>query len=216
MWDPTRRDGAGQYGDNYGAEQNYIDEPPKPMPTVHTNVSSLNWMGDARSYVSTHTDDDYAQPKEFWEKYLKNLPESSAAPAHLPDGLKKELEKVPDLHWNTFSVAQKNFVYNVAADLYGAKDGRGMIWDTAFSQSRSMDTQAKTETDLFPEHFKAINKSLAVAVEKATRYISANQGFVAFTNTMTDRKTGPVPVPAPSVTHYDFPTPAKESEGTDA
>lgn len=126
------------YDDNYGDEPNYIVM--DPTKVVPTNVSSLGPTRQALRLVSTSTDDDLTkQPREFW-KYLGTAT-SAGTPVQLPTAQEESFTTIP------LSDAQRNFVYNVASDLYGAmepkdkdspemrsKDKEKTVWEIAFSK----------------------------------------------------------------------------------
>ena len=95
-YQPTKRDGAATFT-NYGDLPNYIPNTggPKIIKAAQYEDEARDaheeFVGRAVSFESATTADDLVQPREFWQ----NL-------ANRPDG-------------------QKNFVYNVAVDLYGAE-----------------------------------------------------------------------------------------------
>lgn len=92
-FNPTKRDGAANLF-NYGAQPNYIvsdfQRPIVKPAQYEQRAAHEEWIGTAVDFESQVTDEDFVQPREFWEV----------------------LGKQPG--------QQRNLVYNVAVDLSGA------------------------------------------------------------------------------------------------
>jgi catalase len=105
VYSPFQRDGFMNANENYGADPNYVGSALKHTPTKPTSYGANDssyvsggtgkhneWVnGVVSTYTSEVTDEDFVQPREFWEKVLAKQPG-----------------------------AQDNFVANVVAHLGGA------------------------------------------------------------------------------------------------
>lgn len=84
VYSPFQRDGFMNSTDNYGGDPNYVGSGLKPTPTKATpfgangssyasgnNAKHDEWVkGVVSTYASEVTDEDFVQPREFWEKVL--------------------------------------------------------------------------------------------------------------------------------------------------
>ncbi|KAL6401076.1 putative catalase protein [Ilyonectria robusta] len=79
VYNPYQRDGFMNATENYGADPNYVRSSLKPIKfegTVGANGNAAGghqqWVAGAiSSYTSELTDDDFAQPRAFWNLLAK-------------------------------------------------------------------------------------------------------------------------------------------------
>lgn len=77
VYQPYERDGAVSFQGNYGGDPNYVNSQIIPLLTnkipEEDNVHD-HWAGKVTAFSSEVTDDDFVQPRDFWNTVLAQQP----------------------------------------------------------------------------------------------------------------------------------------------
>jgi catalase len=77
VYQPYERDGAMSFKGNYGGDPNYVNSQVVPVSTKkipeEDNVHD-HWAGQVTAFSTEVTDDDFVQPRMFWQNVLARQP----------------------------------------------------------------------------------------------------------------------------------------------
>jgi catalase len=77
VYQPYERDGAMSFHGNYGGDPNYVNSEVVPVTTKkipEEDNAHDHWSGRVTAFSSEVSDDDFVQPREFWQKVLARQP----------------------------------------------------------------------------------------------------------------------------------------------
>lgn len=81
VYSPYQRDGAMNATSNYGGDPSYVGSSLRPVRfkgKVGANGYAIGgheeWVGQVCGFTTEVTDEDFVQPREFWEKVLAKEP----------------------------------------------------------------------------------------------------------------------------------------------
>jgi catalase len=104
-YNPTRRDGTGNIF-NYGSLPNYI--PSDFQPTIikaaqyEERASHEEWIGTVVDFETKVTDEDFVQPREFWEVLGRQKDQQKHLVYNVAENLSGAVQKVRFASYGTF------------------------------------------------------------------------------------------------------------------
>ncbi|OBR02638.1 Catalase [Colletotrichum higginsianum IMI 349063] len=125
---PYQRDGFMTFGDNYGADPNYVRSDLKPVNYVGSHGASgyaigghEDWVGHVCGFTSEVVDDDFAQARAFWEVLGKQPGEQEALVHNVAQHMGGAAPAVHEKAFGIFARVDQDLGERIRAAVLGAK-----------------------------------------------------------------------------------------------
>jgi len=96
VYNPLQRDGASNFGGNYGPDPNYVRSSLRPVnyKAFSSDVAHDEWVGKVTNFTTEVTDEDFVQARMLWNVLGKQEGQQDSFIANLGGHLKTALPEV--------------------------------------------------------------------------------------------------------------------------